>query len=35
MGIVIGVKETISLSEIEKDIQQVESHETNELLPTP
>ena len=35
MGIVIGVKETISLSEIERDIQQVESHETNELLPTP
>ena len=35
MGIVIGVKETISLSEIEKDIQQVESHETNERLPTP
>jgi len=35
MGIVIGVKETISLSEIEKDIQQVESPETNERLPTP
>ena len=35
MGIVIGVKETISLLEIEEDIQQVESHETNERLPAP
>ena len=35
MGIVIGVKETMSLSKIEMDIQQVESHQTNERLPAP
>jgi uncharacterized membrane protein YfcA len=35
MGIVIGAKETMSLSKIEMDIQQVESHQTNERLPAP
>ncbi|MDG1838152.1 MAG: sulfite exporter TauE/SafE family protein [Phycisphaerales bacterium] len=35
MGIVIGVKETISLFEIEEGVQQVESDETNERLPAP
>jgi uncharacterized membrane protein YfcA len=35
MGIVIGVKETMSLSKIEMDFQQVESHQTNERLPAP
>lgn len=35
MGIVIGLKETMSLSKIEMDIQQVESHQTNERLPAP
>ena len=35
MGIVIGAKEMMSLSKIEMDIQQVESHQTNERLPAP